>query len=456
MALDVVILAAGQGTRMKSALPKVLHRLAGKPLVTHVLDHARSLNPQAIHLVVGHGAEKVQDAIGGEDIRWVTQEQQLGTGHAVAQALPHIEGDGITLVLYGDVPLTSPNTLRTLLQRAGKDELALLTVQLTNPTGYGRIMREATGQVLAIVEEKDASPEQRQINEVNTGILALSNAHLRRWLPKLSANNAQAEYYLTDVIAMAVADGVRVNTLAAASEQEVQGVNSRQQLAQLERCYQLSIAEQLMAQGVTLADPARLDVRGQVSVGRDSFIDINVLLEGQVIIGEQVEIGPNVHIKDAIIGDNVVIHAQSVLENAKVEAHCQIGPFARLRPGTHLAQGAKVGNFVETKKAYIGEGSKVNHLSYVGDAVLGKEVNVGAGTITCNYDGANKFQTQIEDGAFIGSNTALVAPIKVGANATVGAGSTLSKDVEPNTLVVARGKARVIEGWQRPTKQKKD
>ncbi|MCF7981430.1 MAG: bifunctional UDP-N-acetylglucosamine diphosphorylase/glucosamine-1-phosphate N-acetyltransferase GlmU [Pseudomonadales bacterium] len=454
MNLEVVILAAGQGTRMKSKLPKVLHPLAGKPLLSHVVSNAKKLGAQAIHVVVGHGAEQVKNAVGDFTVNWVVQEQQLGTGHAVAQAMPLLSKDSIALVLYGDVPLTSVETLKGLLHKVDEQSMALLTVNLANPTGYGRIIRDTQGQVQAIIEEKDATVEQRKIREGNTGILAVPSRKLQEWLPRLSTNNAQGEYYLTDTIAIAVAEGMPINAVVAHTEEEVQGVNSRQQLALLERWYQLQKANELMAQGVSLADPARLDIRGQVSVAQDIFIDANVLLEGNVSIGEGVCIGPNVVIKNSVVGEGVTILANSVIESAEIEAGCQVGPFARLRPGTHLAQGAKIGNFVEIKKAYIGVGSKVSHLSYVGDAELGKEVNIGAGTITCNYDGANKFKTEISDGVFVGSNTALVAPIKVGENATIGAGSTLSRDVEPNTLVVARAITRVIKDWQRPTKKK--
>ncbi|MCB1661268.1 MAG: bifunctional UDP-N-acetylglucosamine diphosphorylase/glucosamine-1-phosphate N-acetyltransferase GlmU [Pseudomonadales bacterium] len=454
MNLEVVILAAGQGTRMKSKLPKVLHHLAGKSLLSHVICNAQELGAAAIHVVVGHGAELVKDSTATNNLNWVIQEQQLGTGHAVAQAMTSIGEDSTVLVLYGDVPLTSAQTLTDLLQKVDARSMALLTVKLADPSGYGRIIRDAAGQVKAIIEEKDATAEQRRINEGNTGILAVSSRKLKKWLPRLSTNNAQAEYYLTDTIAMAVAEDMQINAVTAQTEQEVQGINSRQQLADLERWYQKQLANQLMAQGVTLADPARLDIRGEVSVGPDIFIDANVLLEGSVSIGEGSRIGPNVVIKNAVIGAGVNIFANSVIENAEIGSGCQIGPFARLRPGTRLAQGAKIGNFVETKNAFIGVGSKVSHLSYVGDAELGKEVNIGAGTITCNYDGANKFKTEIGNGVFVGSNTALVAPIKIGENATIGAGSTLSRDVEPNTLVVARAITRVIEGWRRPTKKK--
>lgn len=453
MKLDVVILAAGQGTRMKSKLPKVLHTLAGKPLLAHVIDNAQQLTADQLHIVVGHGGDEVKQQLQEVRANWITQQQQLGTGHAVAQALPEISDDSVTLVLYGDVPLTSPETLGNLLQCVDDNTLALLTVNLADPSGYGRIIRDDENSVRAIVEQKDASPDQLSICEANTGILAVASHKLKQWLPNLSSDNAQGEYYLTDTIAMAAAEGMKVAAVVATTEQEVQGVNSRSQLAALERWYQEQLANELMAAGASLADPARIDIRGQLTVGQDVFIDANVLFEGDVVVGADVSIGPNVIIRNSTIADGVVIHENCVIENAVINNNCQVGPFARLRPGTQLAENAKIGNFVETKKAIIGKGSKVNHLSYVGDAELGADVNVGAGTITCNYDGANKFKTEIGDGVFIGSNTALVAPIKVGEKATIGAGSTLSKDIDSDTLVVARGKARVVEGWQRPKKK---
>lgn len=453
MKLEVVILAAGQGTRMKSQLPKVLHPLAGKPLLAHVVETAEQINAAAIHVVVGHGGERIQQQLGHYPVNWIQQEEQLGTGHAVAQAMPVIDRDSTVLVLYGDVPLTSLDTLKRLTKRVDQQHMGLLTVHLENPDGYGRIIRDTDDRVVAIVEEKDAAAEQRTIKEGNTGILAVPAQKLSEWLPRLSSDNAQGEYYLTDIVAMAVEDGLSVEAEVAVKEQEVQGVNSRKQLAELERWVQRQQAEILMDSGVTLADPSRLDIRGEVTVGQDIFIDSNVLLEGRVSIGSNVSVGPNVLIKDTEIGEGVTIHANSVIENAQIEANCQVGPFARLRPETHLARDAKIGNFVEVKKAYIGRGSKVNHLSYVGDAELGEKVNIGAGTITCNYDGANKHKTEIHDGVFVGSNTALVAPITVGDNATIGAGSTLSKDVPRDTLVVARGAVKEIKGWQRPVKK---
>lgn len=453
MKTDVVILAAGQGSRMKSALPKVMHKLAGKAMVQHVVDSACALAPEALHLVIGHEGEQVEQAMAGQSLNFVWQREQLGTGHAVAQAMPAIGQDSVVLVLYGDVPLTRPKTLQQLVKIAAQGDLGLLTVTLEDPTGYGRIVRNAVGDVVAIVEHKDASEQQKLIREVNTGILALPSAALHEWLPRLSANNAQGEYYLTDVIAMAAEEGMRVRAIQPDAEQEVQGVNNRQQLAQLERWYQQQQAEALMAEGVTLADPARVDVRGELKAGRDVLIDINCVFEGKVVLGEGVEVGPNCLIRNAVIGAGCRIAANSLIDGATVGDNAQIGPFARLRPGTELAQGGKIGNFVETKKARIGAGSKINHLTYIGDAEIGCEVNVGAGTITCNYDGVNKSLTRIGDGAFIGSNSSLVAPVEIGAGATVGAGSTVTKAVADNQLAVARGKQINLDNWARPQKK---
>lgn len=444
-------MAAGRGTRMRSKYPKALHRIAGKPMVEHVINSARSINAEAIHVVVGHGAELVRDKVKGPDIQWAIQEQQLGTGHAVAQAMANVSENAIVLVAYGDVPLVATETLAALVTAADQSTLSLLTVFLDDPQGYGRIVRH-DGAVRAIVEQKDASEEQLVINEINTGILAVSAAKLNQWLPLLSANNAQGEYYLTDIIAMAVADGMDVSALHPRTALEVEGVNNRKQLATLERFYQRQQADQLMSEGVTLADPERIDIRGKMNVGVDIFIDVNCVFIGDVVIGDDVSIGPNCVIENTSIGPGSVINANSVLENSMVGVSCEVGPFARLRPGTDLSTKAKIGNFVETKKAKIGEGSKVNHLSYIGDANIGIGANVGAGTITCNYDGVNKFVTNIGDGAFIGSNSSLVAPVSVGKNATVGAGSTIIADVTDNQLGVARGKQRNISDWKRPTK----
>ena len=452
MTTEVIILAAGQGTRMQSKLPKVLHPLAGKPMLGHVIDASRKIDAMAIHVVVGHGAEKVKTTFSDNDLQWALQEQQLGTGHAVAQALPAVQDNSIVLIAYGDVPLIEPATLSALVASTNDTHLSLLTVHLEDPTGYGRIIRDKGNQITAIVEQKDASAEQLKIKEVNTGILAVTVEKLREWLPKLSAENAQGEYYLTDIISMAVADGLSVVAQHPISTWEVQGVNNRQQLSELERHYQQRQANLLMTQGATLADPARLDVRGNVSVGKDIFIDVNCVLKGNVNIADDVVIGPNCVIENTSIGRGTVIKANSVLEDSNVGDECDIGPFARLRPGTVLSEKAKIGNFVETKKALIGKGSKVNHLSYVGDSEIGEGVNIGAGTITCNYDGVNKHQTKIDDGSFIGSNTALVAPVNIGKNSTVAAGSTITNRVEDEQLAVARSKQRNVNGWQRPKK----
>ncbi|MGQ4877883.1 bifunctional UDP-N-acetylglucosamine diphosphorylase/glucosamine-1-phosphate N-acetyltransferase GlmU [Billgrantia sp. LNSP4103-1] len=455
MTLDVVILAAGQGTRMRSTLPKVLHRLAGKPMVRHVLDTAQKLEADRLHVVVGHGAERVREALGDYPVRFVLQAEQKGTGHAVGQALEGL-GEGKVLVLYGDVPLIRRETLTTLLAEVSESRMALLTVQLDDPTGYGRIVRNAAGEAVAIVEQKDAAESELAIRECNTGIMAMTAAQLRRWLPRLSADNAQGEYYLTDVIAMAAAEGVAIATTQPTDAVEVEGVNNRQQMARLERAYQARTATELMTHGVALLDPSRLDVRGRLSCGHDVEIDVGCVFEGDVELGEGVRIGPYCLIRDCHIGAETVIESHSVIDGTVAAGHNRIGPFARLRPGTRLAVGAKVGNFVETKNAEVGEGSKINHLSYVGDARLGRDVNVGAGTITCNYDGANKHRTDIGDAAFIGSNTALVAPVSIGRGATVGAGSTISKDVPDNALAVSRGKQIAKADWVRPTKKTRD
>lgn len=451
--LDIVILAAGKGTRMRSDLPKVLHPIGGRPLLQHVIDSARELGGDRLLVVVGHGAGQVEARLGADDIRFVPQTEQLGTGHAVQQVLPHLRDDAKVLILYGDVPLTRAETLANLADCVGEQSMALLTVTLPDGGAYGRILRNAQNEVEAIVEYKDASDEQRQIREINTGIMAATAEQLRRWLPKLSNDNAQKEYYLTDIIAMARAEGVGINVAQPDRAEEVEGINNRQQQAELERYYQRRQAEQLMVQGVTLMDPSRFDCRGDLTVGRDVVIDVNCVFEGEVTLEDSVELEPNCYLKDCVIGAGTQIKANSVIEGARVAGRCDIGPFARLRPGTQLAEGAKIGNFVETKKAKIGAGSKVNHLSYIGDSVLGAGVNIGAGTITCNYDGVNKFQTEIGDNAFVGSNTALVAPVKLGKNTTVGAGSVVTKDLADDDLAIARGKQRNIQGWQRPTKK---
>jgi bifunctional UDP-N-acetylglucosamine pyrophosphorylase/glucosamine-1-phosphate N-acetyltransferase len=453
MTLDVVILAAGQGTRMRSSLPKVLHRLAGKPMVRHVLDTARGLEADAIHVVIGHGADHLREALDDTEVRFAIQSEQKGTGHAVAQAMDGV-GQGKVLVLYGDVPLIRRQTLETLLEGVDEHQMALLTVTLEDPSGYGRILRNAAGEAVAIVEQKDASQAELAIRECNTGIMAMTATQLRRWLPQLSADNAQGEYYLTDVIAMAAAEGVKIATVHPTMAMEVEGVNNRAQMARLERAHQRAIAERLMAEGVALLDPERLDVRGSLRCGHDVEIDVGCVFEGEVELGEGVCIGPHCVISDSHIGAETIVEAHSIIDGAVVAGLNRIGPFARLRPGSRLAVGARVGNFVETKNVEVGEGSKINHLSYVGDALLGRDVNVGAGTITCNYDGANKHRTDIGDDAFIGSNTALVAPVSVGKGATVGAGSTISKDVADNALAVSRGRQISKADWPRPTKDK--
>ncbi len=458
MKTDIVILAAGKGTRMKSALPKVMHLLAGRPLVKHVVDTAGQLQlsqtPQ-IHVVIGHGAEKVETYFAGTDVNLVYQLEQLGTGHAVAQALSEIAPDGVTLVLYGDVPLTATNSLETLLAKVTPKSMGLLTAIPASSKGYGRIVRNAQGLVTAIVEEKDASDAQREIKEINTGILAIESRHLHEWLPRLSNSNAQGEYYLTDVIAMAVAAGLTVETVNPNEIEETLGVNNRIQLAELERFYQLQQAEYLMTNGASLADPSRIDVRGTVTTGQDCAIDINAVFEGTVILGNNVIIGPNCVLKNCQIGDGSHIEANTVIDDAVIGVDCHVGPFARVRPGTILEQGAKLGNFVEIKKAHIGKGSKVNHLTYVGDTVMGEGVNIGAGTITCNYDGANKYVTTIHDNVFVGSNSTLVAPVTLNEGAFVGAGSVITKDIPAGKLTIGRAKQVTIESWKRPTKAPK-
>ena len=452
MSLDIVILAAGQGTRMRSALPKVLHPVAGKSMLGHVIDTARALQPKSIQVVIGHGAEQVRQRLTGDDLAFVVQAEQLGTGHAVAQALPNLSAERV-LILYGDVPLIEADTLQRLLQKVGPEQLALLTVKLDDPTGYGRIVRDARGEVQAIVEHKDASDEQKAIREGNTGILAVPGSRIGEWLGRLSNSNAQGEYYLTDVIAMAVADGLRVATEQPLDAMEVQGANDRIQLAELERHYQQRAARRLMARGVTLRDPARFDLRGEVEVGRDVLIDVNVVLEGMVVIEDDVQIGPNCVIKDSTLRRGAIVKANSHLEGAVVGESADCGPFARLRPGSVLGAKAHVGNFVELKNATLGDGAKAGHLSYLGDAEIGARTNIGAGTITCNYDGANKFRTVMGEDVFIGSNSSLVAPLNLGDGATTGAGSTITEDVPSHTLGLGRGRQRNIEGWQRPKKQ---
>ena len=454
-ALNIVILAAGRGTRMHSDLPKVLHPLAGKSLLGHALSAADSLQPDKICVVYGHGGEALPQAMARPDLAWAKQEPQLGTGHAVQQAVPYLDPAAATLILYGDVPLIRAETLATMRLIADEGALALLTVRLVNPAGYGRIVRDADGQVLRIVEHKDATAEELAIDEVNTGILAVPPGRLSGWLARVSNQNAQGEYYLTDIIAMAVADGVRVEPCHPAAEWEVLGVNSRAQLAELERRHQANLAHALLTAGVTLADPARLDIRGHLSCGRDCFIDINCLFEGTVTMGNRVKVGAHCVIKDATLADGVEILPFTHIDGAQVGEASRIGPFARLRPGTELSAETHIGNFVEIKNAQVGFNSKINHLSYVGDATVGRKVNIGAGTITCNYDGANKHRTVIEDEAFIGSDTQLVAPVTVGRGATLGAGTTLTKDAPAGQLTLSRAKQISLSGWKRPVKNVK-
>ncbi|OIQ93065.1 bifunctional protein GlmU [mine drainage metagenome] len=451
--INIVILAAGKGTRMYSDKPKVLHALAGKPLVQHVLDCATSLQPQQMCVVYGHGGEAVPLAMQQYGAKFVIQEPQLGTGHAVQQAMPHLPDGSRTLVLYGDVPLIRHSTLHQM-QQAGEG-LVLLTVNLENPTGYGRIVRDPQGDVQCIVEEKDATAEQREIREVNTGMLLAPTERLRTWLSKLGNNNAQGEYYLTDIVAMAVQQGLAVHTVQPAHRWEVEGINNKIQLADLERVWQQNVAAQLMAQGVTLADPARIDVRGKLTCGRDVEIDVGCIFEGNVNLGNGVRVGAYGIIRNATIAQGTQIAPYSHIDDSEVGANCHIGPYARLRPGTKLHDDAHVGNFVEIKNSEIGKGSKANHLSYIGDSTVGSRVNIGAGTITCNYDGANKHRTVIEDDAFIGSDTQLVAPVTVGKGATIGAGSTITLDAPAGELTISRGRQTTITGWKRPQKGKK-
>ncbi|MGJ4730062.1 bifunctional UDP-N-acetylglucosamine diphosphorylase/glucosamine-1-phosphate N-acetyltransferase GlmU [Luteimonas sp. SDU101] len=450
--LHVVILAAGEGKRMKSSLPKVLQKVAGRPMLAHVIATARALAPAGIHIVHGHGGEQVQAAFADQpDLAWAEQARQLGTGHAVQQAMPDVPDQARVLVMYGDAPLFTVETLRRLLAAGGR--LSLLAAELDNPTGYGRIVRDAQGHVAAVVEEKDASDEQRAIRLVNTGVIAADATALKGWLSRLSNDNAQGEYYLTDVAGMAAADFTAAELVIVDDARETEGANDPWQLAQLERAFQLRAAKALCLQGARVADPARLDIRGEVIVGRDVEIDADVVFEGRVELGDGVRIGPFTRLKDVVLGPGTEVRAHCDLEGARVEGAASIGPFARLRPGTVLADGVHVGNFVETKNARLGVGSKANHLAYLGDAVVGAKVNIGAGTITCNYDGANKSTTTIGDGAFIGSNSALVAPVTIGEGATIGAGSVIGMDAAPGKLTVARARQMTIEGWERPQKK---
>ena len=449
---DIIILAAGKGTRMQSLLPKVLHKLAGQPLLSHVLTAAQTVNDAKSIVVTGFGADQVESAIGNAADVFVAQPEQLGTAHAVQCALPHIRENAKVLILYGDVPLIAPDTIAKMLDTVTVDQMGLLTVALDDPAGYGRIIRDTDNNISAIVEQKDASPEHLLVNEVNTGVMALTSEQLMRWLPQIDNNNAQGEYYLTDLIAIARTASVNVKSIQPKSREEVEGVNNRVQLSQLERAHQRENAQKLMESGTSLVDPERFDQRGKLTAGTDNFIDINCILEGEVKLGSNVHIGPNCQIINSTIGDGVEIKANTIIEDSVVGDNAILGPFARLRPGTELAENTKIGNFVETKKAKVGKGSKINHLSYVGDAELGEGVNVGAGTITCNYDGANKFKTNIGNNSFVGSNSTLVAPVNISDNSFVGAGSTITKDTEANSLAISRAKQRNIEGWKRPKK----
>jgi bifunctional UDP-N-acetylglucosamine pyrophosphorylase/glucosamine-1-phosphate N-acetyltransferase len=452
--LNIVILAAGKGTRMQSLMPKVLHKLAGKALLQHVIDAAKQLNPSKIIVVYGYGGNAVPEAFTHENIVWVEQKEQLGTGHAVQQAAPHLDKDATTLILLGDVPLLSRTSCETLLNKT--KALGLLTVNKANPTGYGRIVRNAQTSIEAIVEHKDATEQQRQITEVNTGIIAANNQHLKAWLAQLSNNNAQGEYYLTDIVALAVKDGHQVAAEVTNDESSVEGVNSKADLSGLERVYQMRYATALMNAGATLQDPFRIDVRGDLKIGKDVEIDVGCVFEGEVTLADNVKIGPYCVIKNSTIGSGTEIAAFTHIEQAHVNAGCKLGPYARLRPGAEIADHAHIGNFVEIKNSTIGDGSKVNHLSYVGDAVVGKNVNIGAGTITCNYDGANKFKTIIEDNAFIGSDTQLVAPVTIGEGATIAAGSTITRDAPAGQLTFCRAKEqKSIANWKRPVKKPK-
>lgn len=460
MPLSVVVLAAGKGSRMNSALPKVAHKLAGKPLLMHVIDSARQLKPEEIIIVTGFEGETVKSCLSGFQselsvpLRWVDQSEQLGTGHAVQQALPFLDKRNHTLILYGDVPLIKAATLAALIEKPSPETLNLLTVNLDDPSGYGRIIRDDSGMVARIVEHKDATPEELRVHEVNTGIMALSGEQLADLLGKINNDNAQKEYYLTDIIALHRKSKGCIATSQPANANEVQGVNTKIQLALLERELQLELANELMESGVSLADPSRLDCRGNITVGQDTFLDYNVLLEGNVTIGKHCIIEPGVIIRDSTIGDHCHIKSSTVVEGAVLESHIKAGPFARLRPGTYLCEKVEIGNFVEIKKSKVGVGSKAGHLSYLGDAEIGANVNIGAGTITCNYDGANKHKTTVGDNVFIGSDTQLIAPLTIGTGATVGAGTTVTSDIPKESLAISRTKQKNLQGWKRPKKSR--
>lgn len=455
MALKIIILAAGKGKRMHTTLPKILHQLAGLPLLTHVAKTAEVLHPQKIFVVYGNGGAQVREDLAHLNVHWVEQSESLGTGHAVAQVLPHIQAEDRVLILYADVPLISETTLQLLLQSTSQDALGLLVAKFANPTGFGRIIRNDAKQITAIVEQKDASVEQQAICEINTGIMLSSGEHLAQWLPRLQPQNAQREYYLTDIVKMAAQAGLRVTGITARSSEEVRGVNDLMELSQLERIYQRRVTDQLMQDGVTFLDPARVAVRAELAVGHDVVIDVNVTFEGKISIGACTSIGPNVWLRNVVIGENVTIAANTMIEDAILEDGCTVGPFARIRPGTKIGRSAKVGNFVELKNTCLGEGSKAPHLSYLGDALIGNHVNMGAGTITVNYDGVNKYQTVIKDNVFVGCDSQLIAPVTLGEGAYIGAGSTITKDAPAHKLSIARAKQTCIENWSRKRKKTK-
>ncbi|WER46242.1 bifunctional UDP-N-acetylglucosamine diphosphorylase/glucosamine-1-phosphate N-acetyltransferase GlmU [Cupriavidus sp. WKF15] len=453
--MNIVILAAGMGKRMHSDLPKVLHPVAGRPMLAHVIDTARTLSPSRLVVVVGHGADHVREAVAADDVTFAEQARQLGTGHAVMQALPQLDDSLPTLVLYGDVPLTTAATLKSLVDEAGDSRFGVLTVEMPDPTGYGRIVRDAAGSIVRIIEQKDASEAVRAIREINTGIIVCPTGHLRRWLSTLRNDNAQGEYYLTDTVERAAAEGVEIVSAQPAALWETLGVNSKVQLAEVERIHQRNQAQRLLEAGVTLADPARIDVRGELSCGRDVTIDVGCVFEGRVHLGDGVQIGANCVIRNATIGAGAQVQPFCHIDSAKIGADGRIGPYARLRPGTELGEDVHIGNFVEVKNSQVAAHSKANHLAYVGDATVGSRVNIGAGTITCNYDGANKFRTVIEDDVFIGSDTQLVAPVTVRRGATIGAGTTLTKEAPADKLTLSRAKQMTVATWQRPVKQPK-
>lgn len=453
--LNVVILAAGEGKRMRSSLPKVLHTLAGRSLLMHVTKTARLLSPEKICIVIGHGVEKVKQSIEGDDLTWVLQEQQLGTGHALMQTLPHLDRDGLTLVLYGDVPLIRIHTLQKLIAKAEEKHCVLLTAVIENPLGYGRIVRDTeTGAIKAIIEQKDTNAEQQEIHEINTGIMLIPNEYLHDWLPKIKNKNMQNEYYLTDIIALLVKQGIQVASSQAANLWEVMGINNKSQLAALERIYQRDCADKLLHQGVSLMDPSRIDIRGELICGSDVEIDIDCIFEGNVKLDDFVQIGAHCILKNVKVAADTTILPYSLIENTEIGENCKIGPYARIRPGTKLSNKVHIGNFVEVKNSQIASGSKANHLSYIGDSIVGKNVNIGAGTITCNYDGANKHQTIIEDDVFIGSDTQLIAPVTISKGSTIGAGSTITRETPEGQLTLSRSKQVSIAGWKRPQKPK--